>query len=146
MQPWNEKIPSLPYIRLLGKAEVLIPASSEIERLTRRAASQVDSLLNVRSPSAWITLHRAHTSQANPKLANLKDDDERLPIHWAVAYNHMPIVETLVQVKNFDADIEDGSGWTTLMIASSLRNGEGDEMAELLIKKGADVNIKVGGP
>ena len=45
-------------------------------------------------------------SQANPKLAARKDDDERLPIHWAVSYNHLPIVQLLVQVKNFDPDVQ----------------------------------------
>ncbi|KAE8364206.1 ankyrin repeat-containing domain protein [Aspergillus caelatus] len=79
---------------------------------------------------------------ANPKLANIKDDDERLPIHWAVAYNRLPIVELLVATKHFDPDVEDGSGWTPLMIAASLKNAEGDPIIDLLLKKGADVNVK----
>ncbi|CEN62308.1 Putative 26S proteasome regulatory complex, subunit PSMD10 [Aspergillus calidoustus] len=79
---------------------------------------------------------------ANPKLATTKDDDDRLPIHWAVAYNHLPIVELLVSTKNFDPDVEDGSGWTPLMIAASLKNAEGDPIIELLLRKGADVNVK----
>ncbi|KAL4872823.1 ankyrin repeat-containing domain protein [Aspergillus spectabilis] len=79
---------------------------------------------------------------ANPKLATTKDDDDRLPIHWAVAYNHLPIIELLVSTKNFDPDVEDGSGWTPLMIASSLRNAEGDPIIEILLRKGADVNVK----
>ncbi|KAB8271817.1 ankyrin repeat-containing domain protein [Aspergillus minisclerotigenes] len=79
---------------------------------------------------------------ANPKLANAKDDDERLPIHWAVAYNRLPIVELLVATKHFDPDVEDGSGWTPLMIAASLKNAEGDPIIDLLLKKGADVNAK----
>ncbi|EIT74719.1 proteasome regulatory particle subunit [Aspergillus flavus] len=79
---------------------------------------------------------------ANPKLANVKDDDERLPIHWAVAYNRLPIVELLVATKHFDPDVEDGSGWTPLMIAASLKNAEGDPIIDLLLKKGADVNAK----
>lgn len=44
--------------------------------------------------------------QANPKLAKTKDDDDRLPIHWAVAYNRLPVVELLVSQKNFDPDVE----------------------------------------
>ena len=44
--------------------------------------------------------------KANPKLASLKDEDERLPIHWAVSYNHIPIVEMLVQAKSFDPDVK----------------------------------------
>ncbi|KAL4809586.1 ankyrin repeat-containing domain protein [Aspergillus unguis] len=79
---------------------------------------------------------------ANPKLATTKDDDDRLPIHWAVAYNHLPIVELLVATKDFDPDVEDGSCWTPLMIASSLRNAEGDPILDLLLSKGADVNVK----
>ncbi|KAJ5742824.1 hypothetical protein N7533_009926 [Penicillium manginii] len=59
---------------------------------------------------------------ANPKSAFVKDEDDRLPIHWAVAYNHMPVVELLVSMKNFDPDVEDGSGWTSLMIAASLKD------------------------
>ena len=44
--------------------------------------------------------------QANPKLANLKDDDERLPIHWAVSYGHLDIAILLSGVKDFDPDVE----------------------------------------
>jgi len=77
---------------------------------------------------------------ANPRLATQRDDDDRLPIHWAISYNHLPIVELLVQRKDFDPDVQDGSGWTPLMIASSLR--EGDELVDLLLRKEADVNSK----
>ncbi|KAJ6036354.1 hypothetical protein N7540_000633 [Penicillium herquei] len=79
---------------------------------------------------------------ANPKSASVKDDDERLPIHWAVAYNRLPIVELLVAVKNFDPDVEDGSGWTPLMIAASLKDAAGDPIIDLLLRKEADVTIK----
>ncbi|GES58979.1 proteasome regulatory particle subunit [Aspergillus terreus] len=79
---------------------------------------------------------------ANPKLANVKDDDDRLAIHWAAAFNRLPIVELLVSTKNFDPDVEDGSGWTPLMIAASLKNAEGDPIIELLLRKGADVSVK----
>ncbi|KAJ5713968.1 uncharacterized protein N7483_011149 [Penicillium malachiteum] len=79
---------------------------------------------------------------ATPKSASVKDDDERLPIHWAVAYNRLPIVELLVAVKNFDPDVEDGSGWTPLMIAASLKDAAGDPIIDLLLRKGADVTVK----
>lgn len=36
----------------------------------------------------------------------MRDDDERLPIHWAVSYNHMPVVEMLVSRKDFDPDVQ----------------------------------------
>ncbi|RDW66190.1 putative proteasome regulatory particle subunit protein [Coleophoma cylindrospora] len=77
---------------------------------------------------------------ANPKLADQKDDDERLPIHWAVSYGHLDIAILLASQKNFDPDVQDGSGWTPLMIAVSLKDGE--ELVDLLLRKEADVNSK----
>ncbi|MCJ1273565.1 Ankyrin-2 [Puttea exsequens] len=77
---------------------------------------------------------------ANQRLATKRDDDERLPIHWAVSYNHLHVVELLVARKDFDPDVQDSAGWTPLMIASSLR--EGDDIVDLLLNKEADVNIK----
>jgi 26S proteasome non-ATPase regulatory subunit 10 len=38
--------------------------------------------------------------------------------------------------------LQDGSGWTPLMIAASLKNAEGDAIIDLLLRKDADVNIK----
>ncbi|KAL2063003.1 hypothetical protein VTL71DRAFT_6075 [Oculimacula yallundae] len=77
---------------------------------------------------------------ANPKLAKLVDDDGRLPLHWAVSYNHIEIAKLLADTKDFDADVQDGSGWTPLMIAVSLKDGE--DLVELLLRKDADVNAK----
>jgi 26S proteasome non-ATPase regulatory subunit 10 len=89
----------------------------------RTTATKVESFLN-----------------ANPKLAALRDDDDRLPIHWAVSYNHLPIVQILVQAKNFDVDVMDGSGWTPLMMACSRKDAEA--IVDLLLSKDADVNAK----
>ncbi|OTB16084.1 hypothetical protein K445DRAFT_11701 [Daldinia sp. EC12] len=82
---------------------------------------------------------------ADPKLARLKDDDGRLPIHWAASSNSLPIVLMLAQQKDFDPDVEltkpkDGSGWTPLMIAASVKDGDG--IVDLLLSRGADVNQK----
>ncbi|CAL3968785.1 unnamed protein product [Diplocarpon coronariae] len=77
---------------------------------------------------------------ANPKLAQRIDDDSRLPIHWAVSYSHLEIVKLLAATKEFDPDVQDGSGWTPLMIAVSLKDG--DELVDLLLRKEADVNTK----
>ncbi|KAL2118940.1 hypothetical protein VTJ04DRAFT_5899 [Mycothermus thermophilus] len=76
--------------------------------------------------------------QANPRLAQLKDDDGRLPIHWAVSYNHPDIVSLLISQKGFDPDAEDDSGWTPFMIAASIKDG--DKVADILLSRGADVN------
>jgi 26S proteasome non-ATPase regulatory subunit 10 len=42
--------------------------------------------------------------QANSKLATLKDDDDRLPLHGAVAQGHLDVVSILAQRKDFDPD------------------------------------------
>jgi 26S proteasome non-ATPase regulatory subunit 10 len=77
---------------------------------------------------------------ANPKLASLRDPDDRLPVHWAVSYNRLAIVELLVQAKKFDANEPDGSGWTCLMMACSRKDAEAT--VDLLLSKHADVNAK----
>ncbi|KAI0140178.1 ankyrin repeat-containing domain protein [Hypoxylon sp. NC0597] len=77
---------------------------------------------------------------ADPKLSRLKDDDGRLAIHWAASANNHAIVLLLAQQKDFDPDVEDDSGWTPLMIAASVKDG--DAVVELLLSRGADVNQK----
>ena len=42
--------------------------------------------------------------QANPRLADRKDEDDRLPLHWAVSSNYLAVVELLVQTTRFDPD------------------------------------------
>jgi len=101
--------------------------------------------------------------QADPKLAKLKDQDGRLPIHWAASANNSEIFSLLVNQKGFDPDIQvfspyltlpfhlfisspivilitfqDDSGWTALMIAASVKDS--DKIVDLLLAKGADTN------
>ncbi|KAI8947124.1 ankyrin repeat-containing domain protein [Xylaria longipes] len=77
---------------------------------------------------------------AEPKLSQRKDDDGRLPIHWAASANQHAIVLLLSQQKTFDPDVEDDSGWTPLMIAASVKDG--DAIVDILLQRGADVNQK----
>ncbi|KAJ8120356.1 hypothetical protein O1611_g10386 [Lasiodiplodia mahajangana] len=77
---------------------------------------------------------------ADPKLSQHKDDDGRLPIHWAASSNQHAIALLLSQQKNFDPDVEDDSGWTPLMIAASVKDG--DAIVDVLLQRGADVNQK----
>lgn len=84
---------------------------------------------------------------ANPKLAQQKDDDSRLPLHWcltAPSPSALAILELLSALPRFDPDAEDGSGWTPLMIAASLPSSNADavEMIRLLRQKGADIEAK----
>ncbi|KAK1725831.1 ankyrin repeat-containing domain protein [Colletotrichum acutatum] len=78
--------------------------------------------------------------KTEPKLAAREDDDGRLPIHWAASSNCIDIVILLTQSRSFDPDVQDGSGWTPLMISASLKDGE--DLVNLLLQKGADVNLK----
>jgi len=78
--------------------------------------------------------------KTEPMLATREDEDRRLPIHWAASSNCIDIVILLAQHRSFDPDVQDGSGWTPLMIAASLKDGEA--LVNLLLQKGADVNLK----
>jgi len=42
----------------------------------------------------------------NPRLTIRSDDDGRLPIHWAVAYNHRDVVNLLLARNDFDPDTQ----------------------------------------
>ena len=63
-----------------------------------------------------------------------------MPLHWAASYNRIPIVELLSDQKGFDIDAQDGAGWTALMMAASLKDG--DALVDMLLAKGADPNEK----
>ncbi|EXJ76712.1 26S proteasome non-ATPase regulatory subunit 10 [Cladophialophora psammophila CBS 110553] len=78
---------------------------------------------------------------ANPKLASLRDQDDRLPLHWASAFARLDIVKLLASTRSFDPDAEDGSGWTPLAIAASLKDNSGLPIIELLLSKDADPKI-----
>ncbi|SMY20679.1 unnamed protein product [Zymoseptoria tritici ST99CH_1A5] len=77
---------------------------------------------------------------ADPRLSTLRDPDDRLPLHWAASYNRLPILDLLSDLKSFDPDVQDGAGWTALMMSSSLRDG--DSAVDLLLSKSADPSIK----
>ncbi|CEJ93377.1 Putative Ankyrin repeat-containing protein C6C3.08 [[Torrubiella] hemipterigena] len=76
----------------------------------------------------------------DPKLSKTKDDDGRYAIHWATSANNLDIVNLLANQSSFDPDVQDGSGWTPVMIAASVPNS--DEVLATLLKAGADVNEK----
>ncbi|CAH0026425.1 unnamed protein product [Clonostachys rhizophaga] len=81
-------------------------------------------------------LHTAARQGQDPKLSKKVDDDGRYAIHWAASANNLEIVSLLAEQPKFDADIEDGSGWTPLMISASVPDNE--PVLTLLISKGAD--------
>ncbi|EEY18978.1 ankyrin repeat-containing protein [Verticillium alfalfae VaMs.102] len=78
--------------------------------------------------------------KTDPKLAARVDDDGRMPIHWAVSANQIDIVVLLTQLRGFDPDVQDGSGWSPVMIAGSLPDG--DAVMDVFLSRGADINLK----
>jgi ankyrin repeat protein len=44
--------------------------------------------------------------QSQPKLASLKDDDGRVPLHWAASSNNKDVVLLLAQQPDFDPDVQ----------------------------------------
>ena len=97
-------------------------------------------MLTSSSPAAKVEALLSTT----PKLATLRDPDSRLPIHWAVSYNHLPIIRLLIDLPSFDPDLSDASGWTPLMMACS-RKDASVEIIQLLLSKSADVGMKTAG-
>ena len=35
-----------------------------------------------------------------------KDDDGRVPIHWAIAHGHKEVAKLLIGIKDFDPDVK----------------------------------------
>lgn len=70
----------------------------------KRSSTQVHHLSHQRHLNTSPPL--TTTSQANPKLAKLKDLDGRLPIHWAASANSYDIVALLADQKGFDPDVQ----------------------------------------
>jgi 26S proteasome non-ATPase regulatory subunit 10 len=121
----KHKRPSLPFTRHAVKDRVrCFNMNCHLrKRANSTPANVVESLLN-----------------ADPKLISRRDDDERLPLHWAASYNRLPIVELLVERKGCDVDAKDGAGWTALMMGASLKDA--DALVDILLAKGADVDEK----
>jgi 26S proteasome non-ATPase regulatory subunit 10 len=80
----------------------------------------------------------------SPRLSFQRDGDDRLAIHWATSYNHLSIVKLLSSQPRFDPDAQDASGWTCLMMASSLKDDLGLEIVEFLLGKEADPKMVTG--
>ncbi|KAL6920175.1 hypothetical protein FSHL1_004152 [Fusarium sambucinum] len=77
--------------------------------------------------------------KSDPKLSQRKDNDGRYPIHWAASSNNFEIVQLLASQRSFDADVQDGSGWSPLMISASVP--ESEAVLKLIISKDADTAL-----
>ncbi|KAM9903224.1 hypothetical protein OXX79_003489 [Metschnikowia pulcherrima] len=65
----------------------------------------------------------SHLVSENPKLALLKDDDMRTPLHWACTMNNERIIDILLPYVKTDLDeLVDASGWTPVHIMAALGN------------------------
>ena len=71
---------------------------------------------------------------------NIRDSEERTPLHWAVDRGHLDAVEVLVN-SNADVNAQDNEGQTALHYAVLC---EREDIAELLVKHHADLQIKDG--
>ncbi|KAK5939207.1 putative ankyrin-repeat protein [Knufia obscura] len=81
---------------------------------------------------------------STPKLALKPDEDGRLPLHWACTTTHPPTIQALLDAtppRSFDPDTQDTSGWTPLMISSSLPDDAGLPAIQLLLARDASVKI-----
>ncbi|EMR69197.1 putative ankyrin repeat domain-containing protein [Eutypa lata UCREL1] len=78
---------------------------------------------------------------ADPKLARLKDDDGRLPIHWAASSNQPAIVLLLAQQKDFDPDIEANNNGQTVMHFVASKNNL--EVARKLLENKSPASTRV---
>ncbi|XP_051219936.1 acyl-CoA-binding domain-containing protein 4 [Lolium perenne] len=71
---------------------------------------------------------------------NIRDSEERTPLHWAVDRGHLNAVEVLVN-SNADVNAQDNEGQTALHYAVLC---EREDIAELLVKHQANLQIKDG--
>ncbi|KAG3121564.1 hypothetical protein PI124_g312 [Phytophthora idaei] len=69
---------------------------------------------------------------------DVKDEDERTPLHWACATGRLDVAEFLLERGKAAVNVQDDAGWTPLMSAAS--TGHGD-IVGLLLSKGADANL-----
>lgn len=79
----------------------------------------------------------------SPKLTLKPDEDGRLPLHWACTTASLPTIQAVLDAtpsRSLDTviDAQDSSGWTPLMIASSLPSSAGLEVVNLLLSRDAD--------
>lgn len=75
--------------------------------------------------------------EANPQLAQARDESGRTPLHWACLGVHYEMLQFLVE-KGADVNAQDNEGITPLHSLASKARAEG---AALLIAHKADVNI-----
>lgn len=82
----------------------------------------------------------------SPRLTLKADEDGRLPLHWACTTPALANIQAIIEStpkKSLDStvDAKDSSGWTPLMIASSLPNAAGLPAVEILLSRDADVKM-----
>ncbi|KAI9995248.1 hypothetical protein PInf_012299 [Phytophthora infestans] len=69
---------------------------------------------------------------------DVKDEDERTPLHWACATGRLDVAEFLLERAKTTVNVQDDAGWTPLMSAASAGHGD---IVGLLLSKGADANL-----
>ncbi|KAF1777146.1 Ankyrin repeat-containing domain [Phytophthora cactorum] len=69
---------------------------------------------------------------------DVKDEDERTPLHWACATGRLDVAEFLLERGKAAVNVQDDAGWTPLMSAASAGHGD---IVGLLLSEGADANL-----
>lgn len=76
----------------------------------------------------------------DPALALVKDEDQRIPLHWACTMNHEHIVDLILphlKGKSLD-DMVDEGGWTPVHIAAATGN---ENILKKLLEFDPDFNV-----
>ncbi|KAK8789600.1 hypothetical protein WA171_001692, partial [Blastocystis sp. BT1] len=70
---------------------------------------------------------------------NIRDDDQRTPLHWASSSKNSALVEYLLSISGILVNVQDEAGYTPLMCAVSAGR---EKNVALLLGANADVNME----
>lgn len=94
----------------------------------KRRKNTYNTILNTQNNNDIIEL----LLKAYPKGAQIKDDQEKLPIHYACHSNNETVISALLQVYPQSILVKNGFGYTPLAEARALDNPKMDSIIQLL--------------
>lgn len=102
------------------------------------ATSPCADIFNAAFEGNLSTLKDLLNSPAKPVSVNVKDEDQRQPLHWACTGNQLHVAEELL-VLGADVNARDDSDWAPAHICASSGRFQ---ILTLLIEKGANVDAQ----